>query len=106
MSNQTVNSGKEQKQRDPDLAAAEIAMKRAAQRARERAKRIEAGVVVLKDNHIVEEKQNMRMCDCIVGLVISIKKAKSLKFLYQQSLIDLERFKGVLSQKTFKGDLD
>ncbi len=46
------------------------------------------------------------MCDCIVGLVISIKKAKSLKFLYQQSLIDLERFKGVLSQKTFKGDLD
>lgn len=27
MNNQTVNSGKKQKQRDPDLAAAEIAMK-------------------------------------------------------------------------------
>lgn len=57
MSNQTVNCGKEQKQRDPDLAAAEIAMIRAAQRARERAKRIGAGVVVLKDGQIVEEQQ-------------------------------------------------
>ncbi|MBP6368144.1 MAG: hypothetical protein KBA82_05845 [Nitrosomonas sp.] len=56
MSNQTVNSGEKQKRRAPDLAVVEIAMKRAAQRARERAKRIEAGVVVLKDNHIVEEK--------------------------------------------------
>ncbi len=57
MSNQTVNSGKQQKPRDPDLAAAEIAMKRAAQRARERAMRIGAGVVVLKDGQIVEEQQ-------------------------------------------------
>lgn len=56
MNNQTVNSGKKQKQRDPDLAAAEIAMKRAAQKARERAKRIGAGVMVLKDDRIVEEK--------------------------------------------------
>ena len=56
MKNQTVNSSKKQKQRDPDLAAAEIAMKRAAQRARERAKRIGAGVVVLKGSRIVEEE--------------------------------------------------
>lgn len=50
MSNPTINSGEKQKQRDPDLAAAEIAMKRAAQRARERAKRIGSGVIVLKDD--------------------------------------------------------
>ncbi|WP_350115331.1 hypothetical protein [Nitrosomonas sp.] len=56
MSDQTANSNKKQKHRDPDLAAAEIAMKRAAQRARERAKRIGAGVMVLKDDRIVEEK--------------------------------------------------
>lgn len=56
MSDQTANSNKQQKQRDPDLAAAEIAMKRAAQKARERAKRIGAGVMVLKDDRIVEEK--------------------------------------------------
>jgi hypothetical protein len=56
MSDQTENSNKKQKQRDPDLAAAEIAIKRAAQRARERAKRIGAGVMVLKDDRIVEEK--------------------------------------------------
>lgn len=56
MSDQTANSNKKQKQRDPDLVAAEIAMKRAAQRARERAKRIGAGVIVLKDDRIVEER--------------------------------------------------
>jgi len=56
MSDRTANLNKKQKQRDPDLAAAEIAMKRAAQRARERAKRIGAGVMVLKDDRIVEEK--------------------------------------------------
>ena len=57
MNNQTANSGKKQKSRDPDFAAAEIAMRRAAQRARERAKRIGAGVVVLKDGQVVEEQQ-------------------------------------------------
>ncbi len=59
MSNQTVNSGKEQKQRDPDLAAAEIAMKRAAQRARERARQVGSGVVILKDGQIVEEQRKI-----------------------------------------------
>jgi|CXWL01.1.fsa_nt_gi LDH2 family malate/lactate/ureidoglycolate dehydrogenase len=55
MTNQTINSSKKQKQRDPNLVAAEIAMKRAAQRARERAKRIGVGVMVLKNGRIVEE---------------------------------------------------
>ena len=37
MNNQTANSDKKQKQSGPDLAAVEIAMKRTAQKARERA---------------------------------------------------------------------
>ena len=45
-----------QKQRASDLAAAEIAMKRAAQKVREQTKRIGTGIVVLKDGCIVEEK--------------------------------------------------
>lgn len=59
MSNQTINSGEKQKQRDPDLAAAEIAMKRAAQRARERARQVGSGVVILKDDQIVEEQRKI-----------------------------------------------
>ncbi|QBQ56103.1 hypothetical protein [Nitrosococcus wardiae] len=58
MSDQSVDSGKENKRRDPDLAAAEIAMKRAAEKARQRAREVGAGVVVWKDGHIVEERQN------------------------------------------------
>lgn len=60
MSNQSVDSGKENKRRDPDLAAAEIAMKRAAEKARQRAREVGAGVVVWKDGRIVEERQNAR----------------------------------------------
>ncbi len=56
MNKQVNNSGKEDKQRDPDLAAAEIAMKRAAKKAHERAKRTGAGIIVLKDGQIVEER--------------------------------------------------
>ena len=58
MSKQTVDSGAGNKKRDPDLAAAEIAMKRAALKARERATRTGSGVVVLKDGQIVEERPN------------------------------------------------
>jgi tRNA(Arg) A34 adenosine deaminase TadA len=58
MSDQTMDSGKEPKKRDPDLAAAEIAMKRAAAKARQRAKQVGAGVVVWKDGRVVEERQN------------------------------------------------
>ncbi|KGO33048.1 MAG: hypothetical protein WBN83_09600 [Desulfoprunum sp.] len=58
MSDKTMASGNEPKKRDPDLAAAEIAMKRAAAKARQRAKQVGAGVVVWKDGHVVEERQN------------------------------------------------
>jgi hypothetical protein len=45
-------------ERDPDLAAAEIAMKRAAVKARQKARQAGVGVVVWKDGRIVEERQN------------------------------------------------
>lgn len=49
---------KPDKGRDPDFIKAEVAMLRAARKAREKAKRVGAGVVVLKDGHIVEEKSD------------------------------------------------
>ncbi len=58
MSQQTESSNREPKKRDPDLAAAEIAMKLAAAKARQRAKQVGTGVVVWKDGHVVEERQN------------------------------------------------
>ena len=54
----TSASSKKQERRDPDLEAAERAMKRAAHKARERAKQVGAGVVVWKDGRVVEERQN------------------------------------------------
>lgn len=42
------------KTRDPDFVKAEIAMQRAAQKAKEKARCVGAGVVVLKDGGIVE----------------------------------------------------
>jgi len=57
MRNQTVDAGKKGKKRDSDLAAAEVAMKRAAQKARERARQVGSGVAVLRDGKIVEERQ-------------------------------------------------
>lgn len=58
MSDTNINSNKEPKKRDPDLAAAEIAMKRAAAKARKRAKQVGTNVVVWKDGRLVEEPQN------------------------------------------------
>jgi LDH2 family malate/lactate/ureidoglycolate dehydrogenase len=58
MSKQTIDSGRGDKKRDPDLAAAEIAMKRAAVKARQKARQAGVGVVVWKDGRIVEERQN------------------------------------------------
>jgi LDH2 family malate/lactate/ureidoglycolate dehydrogenase len=55
MSEKSMDSSKKTAKRDPDLAAAEIAMKRAAAKARQRAKQVGIGVVVLKDGRIVEE---------------------------------------------------
>ena len=56
MSNQCVDASKKDKKRDPDLAAAEVAMKRAAQKARERARQLGSGVAVMRDGKIVEER--------------------------------------------------
>lgn len=58
MSNQSVDASKKGKKRDPDFAAAEVAMKRAAQKARERARQVGSGVAVLKDGKIIEERQD------------------------------------------------
>ncbi len=55
MTSNTVNSGSE-KQRNPDLANAEIALKRAAQKARENAKKAGVPVIILKDGKIMEEQ--------------------------------------------------
>lgn len=58
MSAGSMNTGHDQKERDPDLVNAEIAMKRAAQRARRKAQQAGTGVVVVKDGQIVEEKSD------------------------------------------------
>ncbi len=58
MSNQQINLNAENKEQDPDFLGAEIALKRAAQRAREQAKQTGIGVVILKDGQIVEEPPN------------------------------------------------
>ena len=61
MSNQSVGVSRKGKKRDPDLASAEVAMKRAAQKARERARQVGAGVAVLRDGKIVEELQDSQI---------------------------------------------
>ncbi len=55
MSAKPVYPKANKKERDPDLVKAETAMKRAAQKARERARQTGVGVVFLKDGRIVEE---------------------------------------------------
>jgi LDH2 family malate/lactate/ureidoglycolate dehydrogenase len=55
MSTKPIISNEKEKKRDQDFITAEVAMKRAAQKAREKAKRVGTGVVVLKDGRIVEE---------------------------------------------------
>ncbi|MDA8084546.1 MAG: hypothetical protein M0024_12885 [Nitrospiraceae bacterium] len=61
MSTKTADSGEKDKKRDPDFIKAEIAMQRAALKAREKAKRTGAGVVVVKDGGIVEERPESDM---------------------------------------------
>ncbi len=56
MSTKTAGSGEKDKKRDPDFIKAEIALQRAAQKAREKARRTGAGVVVVKDGSMVEER--------------------------------------------------
>ena len=54
MSSQNQKSTR--KPRDPDLVGAEVAMRRAAKRARRRAAETTGSVVVYKDGKIVQEK--------------------------------------------------
>jgi len=56
MTSQHVSDGDEGKKRDPDLIFAETAMKRAARKARERARQVGAGVVILRNGQIVQER--------------------------------------------------
>ena len=58
MSKQNRNSSQKQVKRDLDLMAAEIAMKRAAAKARQKASQVGAGIVLWKDGRVVEERQN------------------------------------------------
>jgi len=51
-----IDASEKGKKRDPDLANAEIALIRAAQRARERARQAGIGVIVFEDGKIIEEQ--------------------------------------------------
>jgi predicted ABC-type ATPase len=55
MSGKIIGASDKEKKRDPDFIKAEAAMQRAAQRAREKARRTGSGVVVVKDGEIVKE---------------------------------------------------
>lgn len=50
------DQGTTQKQRDPDLVGAEIALRRAAERVRQRAAETGSTVVVVRDGKVVWEK--------------------------------------------------
>ncbi|MEB3160630.1 MAG: hypothetical protein VKL20_04125 [Synechocystis sp.] len=58
MSNQPINLNVPNKTQDPDFLGAEVALKRAGQRAREQAKQAGIGVIILKNGQIVEETPN------------------------------------------------
>lgn len=54
MSKEIAEKSSKEQQRDPDLVSSEIAIKRAAKKARERAHKAGLGVIVMKDGKIVE----------------------------------------------------
>lgn len=56
MSAMKIDVSEKQKERDLDLINAEVALKRAAQKARQRAGQSGIGVVVVEDGKIVEER--------------------------------------------------
>ena len=56
MSARKINVPEKQKERDPDLINAEVALRRAAQKARQKAGQAGIGVVVVQDGKIVEER--------------------------------------------------
>jgi len=59
MNKNTLPTEKPLDARDPDLVAAEIAMKRAAIKARQRAKQAGIGVIVWKEGRVVEEQPEL-----------------------------------------------
>ena len=61
MSSQNQKSTK--KSRDPDLVGAEIALRRAAERVRQRAAETGSTVVVVRDGKVVWEKVDGTSCD-------------------------------------------
>ena len=56
MKKQTIDSCKILKQRDPDMVAAESAMKRAAAKAWQKAQQVGASVAVWQDGRIIEQR--------------------------------------------------
>ena len=54
-----VESNNDKKKRDPDFVNAEIALKRAARKARQRAALAGIGVMVYRDGRIVEEQPDL-----------------------------------------------
>ena len=56
MSSEKLDSTENEKIRDPDFINAEIALKRAARKARQRALQAGIGVIVLQDGQIMEEQ--------------------------------------------------
>lgn len=56
MSQQNSKPGPSKKPRDPDLAGAEAAMKRAARKAQERARQVGSAVVVWQEGVLIEEQ--------------------------------------------------
>ena len=67
MTRPSIETSTKNKTRDPDLAAAEIAMRRAAQKARERARRVGAGAIVWKDDRIIEERSDNALPKSLTG---------------------------------------
>jgi len=59
MSEKSPNSTNQPKPRDPDLAGAEIAIQRAALKAREKARQVGRGVFIWKDGKIVEDRNEI-----------------------------------------------
>ena len=54
-----VESNNDKKKRDPDFVNAEIAIKRAARKARQRAMQAGIGVMVYRDGRIIEEQPDL-----------------------------------------------
>jgi len=57
MSDKTIDSSREKNSRDPDFVKAEIAMKRAALKARKKARQTGSAVVILENGQLIEEQK-------------------------------------------------